>query len=89
MQSDQGTEEVQQGERVARSPISGCFYLVTKWIDHGDGNITALQKEEISDAEVVEKVDGELPEAWREQIEQDLWHSLDEQQSKPTQLESQ
>lgn len=78
--TDQSTEEVVRGERVARSPISGCFYLVTKWIDHGDGNITALQKEEITDAEVVEHVDGELPNEWREQIDADLWKEVHDAQ---------
>jgi hypothetical protein len=71
------SEEVVRGERVARSPITGCFYLVTKWIDHGDGKTTALRKEEISDAEVVERVDGELPDEWKAQIEETLWNEVE------------
>jgi len=76
--SEQHTEEVVRGERVCRSALSGSFFLVTKWIDDGDGKVTALQKEEISDEEVVEHVDGELPPEWKKQIDQSLWNEVDE-----------
>lgn len=59
--------------RIARSPVTGAFYLVTEWREDGDGQIVAREKEELSDAEVVEHLGDDLPDEWREQIDATLW----------------
>lgn len=62
--------------RIARSPVTGCFYLVTEWREDSDGQIVAREKEELSDAEVVERLGDGLPEEWREQIDANLWSEV-------------
>jgi hypothetical protein len=39
-------EEVESGERIVESPLTGTTYRVTKWVEKGDGRIVALEKEE-------------------------------------------
>lgn len=41
-------EDVEEGERVAHSELTGTTYLVTRWVDKGDGKMIALKKTEIS-----------------------------------------
>jgi hypothetical protein len=55
-------DDVEQGERYAKSPLTGNFYRVTAWVDRGDGKITAVTKEEVERTEV--------PDEWLEGIEQ-------------------
>lgn len=43
------TTEPTTEERYMKSPITGKTYLVTKWIDKGDGKFVALEKEAIED----------------------------------------
>lgn len=43
---------VQTGERFAEGFVTGAFYRVTKWEDHGDGHIVAINKEEVSKEEI-------------------------------------
>ena len=69
--------DVERGERVTRSPITGAFYLVTRWIDHGDGKLRALDKEEISDEEVVERLGDDMPDEWRKQMDESLWNEVE------------
>ena len=71
------TQSSTSGERIARSPVTGCFYLVTEWRETSDGQIVSRQKREICDEEVVRRLGDELPEEWREQIEDDLWKGVD------------
>lgn len=43
---------VATGEKRMESPVTGTEYVVSEWIDHGDGNVTALKKQEVNaDAE--------------------------------------
>jgi len=67
-----------QRSRIARSPATGAFYLVTEWREDSDGQIVAREKEELSDAEVVERLGDDLPEEWREQIDANLWSEVGE-----------
>lgn len=46
---DVDEDEVEDGERFARSPITGTVYRVTRWIEQDDGRIVALEKEAIDD----------------------------------------
>ena len=39
------------GEERMESPVSGNRYIVTRWIDHGNGKITALEKREDPEAQ--------------------------------------
>lgn len=55
------TEQVETGERYAQSPITGDYYRVTQWVDHGDGKIQARQKEEVDRSDV--------PKQWLEALE--------------------
>jgi hypothetical protein len=66
------------GERIARSPTTGAFYLVTEWREDSDGQIVAREKEELSDAEVVDRLGDNLPDKWREQINANLWTEVGE-----------
>lgn len=66
------------GNLIARSPVTGAFYLVTEWREDSDGQIVAREKEELSDAEVVERLDEDLPDEWREQIDANLWTEVSE-----------
>jgi len=40
---------VERGERLKQSPVTGQMFVVRKWIDLGDGKITALAKEPAED----------------------------------------
>lgn len=40
-------EDVETGARIAYSALTDTTYLVTKWVDQGDGDIVSLEKEEI------------------------------------------
>lgn len=40
-------EDVETGERIMESPLTGNTYLVTKWVESDDGFL-AIQKEEIT-----------------------------------------
>lgn len=40
---------VVKGDRVMESPATGEKYRVTKWVDLGDGKVTALEKEPIEE----------------------------------------
>jgi len=42
-------EEVQQGEIIRESPITGQLYRVTRWVEKGEERIIAFQKEVIRD----------------------------------------
>lgn len=42
---------VENGQKVMSSPVTGNYYLVTRWIRDGDGRFTALQKREITEAQ--------------------------------------
>ena len=41
---------------IAQSLITGTWYRVTRWEEHGDGKIRALEQEEIDEADVPEAV---------------------------------
>lgn len=43
--------EIQTGERIAVSPVTGQRYLVTRWVEHGEGRLTALAKKPIGRGE--------------------------------------
>jgi len=49
-------EDIETGERISRSPMTGTWYKVTKWVDLGDGKLKALEKEELPDDFVPEEV---------------------------------
>lgn len=40
-------DEIQTGERISHSEMTGKTYRVTKWVEKGEGKIVALQKEEV------------------------------------------
>lgn len=71
-------ETAEREARIARSPATGAFYLVTEWREDSDGQIVAREKEELSDAEVVERLGDDLPDEWREQIDANLWTEVSE-----------
>jgi hypothetical protein len=50
------SDDVKTGERYAKSPMTGNWYRVTKWIDHGDGKIQARAKTEVTKSEVPDEV---------------------------------
>lgn len=54
-------EDVEHGIRYAKSPMTGTYYRVTAWVDHGDGKIQAREKHEVGKDEV--------PQVWLEEIE--------------------
>jgi hypothetical protein len=56
------SDEVETGERYAKSPMTGTWYRVTKWIDHGDGKIQARAKTEVERSEVPDEVVAALDE---------------------------
>lgn len=37
--------EIETGERYCRSPMTGHWYRVTRWVDLGEGRIKAINKE--------------------------------------------
>lgn len=39
--------EIETGERISESPLTGETYRVTKWVDRGEGGIIALHKERV------------------------------------------
>ena len=41
--------EIETGEMVMHSQLTGETYRVTKWVDKGDGNYVSLYKEPIDD----------------------------------------
>jgi len=43
--------EVETGERIGESPTTGQRYRLTKWVDQGDGQLVALEKEPIEAGE--------------------------------------
>lgn len=42
---------IETGEEIMESPVTEAKYRVTRWIDAGDGQVVALAKEEIEEAE--------------------------------------
>lgn len=54
-------QEVRTGERYAKSPMTGNYYRVTKWVDKGDGKIQARQKFEVDRKDV--------PNEWLEALD--------------------
>ena len=72
------TASLISGKRIARSPATGAFYLVTEWREDGDDQIVAREKTELSDEEVVERLGDDLPDEWREQIDANLWNEVSE-----------
>ena len=57
---DSDTGDIETGIRYAKSPMTGTYYRVTKWIDHGDGKIQAREKHEVDKDDV--------PQVWLEEI---------------------
>jgi len=53
-------EDIQRGERYARSPITGTYYRVTAWVEYGGRKIRAVNKEEVAKEDV--------PEEWLEKL---------------------
>ena len=47
---------------IAKSPVTGEWYRVTRWEDVGDGKVRALEKETIDESEVPEPVRERLSE---------------------------
>ncbi|MDS0280059.1 hypothetical protein NDI85_19935 [Halomicroarcula sp. S1AR25-4] len=44
------SENIETGELLMRSPLTDTVYLVTRWMDSGDGNdVRALEKEALSE----------------------------------------
>lgn len=39
------SDDICTGEMITESPMTGNIYQVTRWVDLGDGNIQALEKE--------------------------------------------
>lgn len=48
---------VREGHRLAKSPITGTIYVVTRWEDHGDGKMKALEKREAEEEEIPDEVE--------------------------------
>jgi predicted RNA-binding Zn-ribbon protein involved in translation (DUF1610 family) len=42
-------DQVEEGERIMESPITGETYRVTKWVEKNDGRAIALEKELVGD----------------------------------------
>lgn len=42
-------EDIETGERIMESPITGNRYRVTKWVDKGEGKAVAIEKELVED----------------------------------------
>jgi hypothetical protein len=47
MNDDESTQEVERGERYAKSLMTGNYYLVTAWVEKGGGKIQSREKEEV------------------------------------------
>jgi hypothetical protein len=41
-------DEIETGEKVMQSPITGDTYRVTMWVEKGADRVIALEKEEVS-----------------------------------------
>jgi len=41
--------DIETGEKILESPLTGNTYRVTKWVDQGDGKFVAIEKELIDD----------------------------------------
>jgi len=48
---------VKEGHRLAKSPITGTVYVVTRWEDRGEDKIKALEKREAEPSEIPEEVE--------------------------------
>jgi len=48
---------VKEGKQYAKSPVTGNYYVVTKWEDRGDGKMRAINKREIDEEELPEGVE--------------------------------
>ena len=44
-------EDIETGEKIMQSPLTGNTYKVTKWVDKGDGKFVALEKELVEDSD--------------------------------------
>jgi DNA-directed RNA polymerase subunit RPC12/RpoP len=51
----QQDDDVETGIRYAKSLQTGTYYRVTKWVDHGDGNIRPREKHEVDREDVPQK----------------------------------
>lgn len=40
-------EDIHRGTRYATSPLTGTTYLVTEWVEKGEGRLVAIKKEEV------------------------------------------
>lgn len=40
-------EDIETGEKILTSPITGHRYRVTRWVNKGDGKFVALEKQRI------------------------------------------
>lgn len=49
MNPETTADEIETGERIMHSELTDTTYRVTKWVDKGDGNGVALEKEPIDD----------------------------------------
>ncbi len=54
------SQHIKTGERYAKSPNN--YYRVTRWVEHGDGLITATEKEPVKREDV--------PEEWLDRLEE-------------------
>lgn len=43
------SENIETGTRLMRSPLTDTVYLVTRWVDSGDGKARSLEKEPLSE----------------------------------------
>lgn len=41
--------DIQTGEKILESPITGNLYRVTKWVERGEGKFIALEKSTVID----------------------------------------
>lgn len=49
---DYSEDEIEEGEKYLRSPMTGQWYRVTRWVDKGDGKFVAISKDEVDESEV-------------------------------------
>lgn len=42
-------DNIETGEKILQSPLTGKEYRVTKWVDQGDGQFIAIEKELTAD----------------------------------------
>ncbi len=42
-------EDIETGEKILESPLTGNTYRVTKWVDQGDGKFISIEKELVED----------------------------------------